>query len=484
MSDETTTEHGGIVDMDACGLADAIATRRVSCREVMAAHLARIERANPAVNAIVSLRPAEVLFAEADVCDRELSAGHRRGPLHGFPHAVKDLAATAGMRTTWGSPLFADHVPTHDALFVERLRKAGVILIGKTNVPEFGLGSHTYNPVFGTTRNAYDGRFSAGGSSGGAAVALALRMVPLADGSDFAGSLRNPAGWNGVFGLRPSTGRVPSLPEPEAYLQQLSTDGPMARTVGDLSLLLSVMSGHDARAPLSLAEPPLPAALLEGGVAGQRIGWIGDLDGRLAMEDGILALCQEALGALGTAGCEIEGVGLGFDEERLWRCWLTWRHALVAGRFRSVHADPVKRALLKPELIWEIEGGLALSATDLYDASVTRTALHRQLLRLFERFDALALPSAQLFPFACEDTWPREISGRTMDTYHRWMEVVVPGTLSGCPVVCLPAGFGGPNRLPSGLQLIGRPGGDRDLLRLARAFEAVSRALDRLPKIA
>ncbi len=477
------TEQGKeIVEMEACTLAGAMAARRVSCREVMAAHLARIETVNAAFNAIVSLRPAEALLAEADACDRELAAGHRRGPLHGLPHAVKDLAPTRGIRTTWGSPLFADHVPAHDALFVERLRAAGAILVGKTNVPEFGLGSHTYNPVFGPTRNAYDRRLSAGGSSGGAAVALALRIVPLADGSDFAGSLRNPAGWNGVFGLRPSAGRVPSLPEPEAYLQQLSTDGPMARTVADLALLLSVMSGHDGRAPLSLAEPPLPAALLESDVAGQRIGWLGNLGGALAMEEGMLALCRDALGVLRTAGCEIEDAALDFDEERLWRCWLTWRHTLVAGRFKAVHADPAKRALLKPELIWEIEGGLALSATDLYQASVTRTALHRRIMRLFERFDALALPSAQIFPFPCEVTWPREIAGRRMDTYHRWMEVVVPGTLSGCPVVCLPAGFGGPNRLPSGLQLIGRPGADRELLRIAHAFEVVSRPLDRLPQ--
>ena len=473
-----------IVSLDATALSATIGARKVSCREVMAAHLARIEVANPAVNAIVSLRPPEALLAESEHCDDELARGVSRGPLHGFPHAVKDLAQTRGLRTTWGSRLHYDHVPSHDALFVERLRAAGAILIGKTNTPEFGLGSHTFNEVFGATGNAFDPALSAGGSSGGAAVALALRMVPLADGSDFAGSLRNPAGWNGVFGLRPSAGRVPALPEPEGYLSpQLVTDGPMARTVADLSLLLSVMSGADPRAPLSLADPPLPAALLAGDVRGRRIGWLGDLDGALPMEAGILPLAERALGALAAAGCEVEPATLGLDEERLWRCWLVWRHALIAGRQAGTYADPALREKLKPEMVFEIEGGLRLSARDLYEASATRTALRATMLRLLDRFDALALPSAQVFPFPRGWRWPREIGGRQMDTYHRWMEVVIPGTLSGCPVVCLPAGFGGTPARSSGLQLIGHPGGERELLRLARAFEFQSRPIERLPAL-
>ncbi len=467
--------------LDACAMIEAIRAKRLSCREVMAAHLDQIEAVNGAVNAIVSPRPREDLLAEAEAADVDLARGHWRGPLHGLPHAVKDLAATRGLRTTFGSPLFADFVPGHDALFVERLRAAGAILIGKTNVPEFGLGSQTYNPVFGSTGNAFDSTLTAGGSSGGAAVALALRMVPLADGSDFAGSLRNPAGWNGVFGFRPSAGRVPSLPEPEGYLQQLSTDGPMARTVADLSLLLSVMSGTDSRAPLARREPPLPAALPEGDSAGRRIGWLGDLDGALAMEDGILPLCEQALGTLTDAGCHVEPARLGMSAAEIWACWLTWRHALVAGRFGALYAAPAKRALMKPELIWEIEGGLRLSAVDLYIASAARTRLYQAFAALFARYDALALPSAQCFPFRRDVAWPTAIAGHPMDSYHRWMEVVVPGTLSGSPVVCLPAGRGGANDLPSGLQLIGRPGTDHDLLRLARTFEARSQPVRRLP---
>lgn len=463
-----------IVDLDATAMVAAIKTRRLTCRQVMETHLARIHAVNPVMNAIVSLRPDADLLAEAEAADRDLADGHWRGPLHGLPHAVKDLARTKGLRTTFGSAIFVDFVPTADSLFVERLRAAGAIVIGKTNVSEFGLGSHSYNRVHGTTRNAYDPRFSAGGSSGGAGVALALRMVPLADGSDFAGSLRNPAGWNSVYGFRPSAGRVPSLPEPEGYLQQLSTDGPMARSVGDLALLLSVMSGHDRRAPLSRAEAPLPAEILAGSVVGQKIGWLGDLGGTLPMENGMLDLCGTALAALQRVGCIVEPTALGLPTADIWACWLVWRHALVSNRFKPLYDDPDKRALLKPEMIWEIEGGLQLTAADLYAAATTRAALYADMLGLFERYDALALPSAQVFPFPREQTWPREIAGHAMDTYHRWMEVVVPGTLSGCPVVCVPAGRGGANHLASGLQLIGRPGADRELLRLAHAFEQVS----------
>ncbi|GJE18657.1 amidase [Methylobacterium marchantiae] len=480
-SPQTSLPSGGIIGLDATQLVAAIRARQVSCREVIEAHLDRIAQVNERVNAIVSLRSREYLLADADAADADLIRGHWRGPMHGLPHAVKDLAPTRGLRTTFGSPIFAEHVPQEDALFVERLRKAGAILIGKTNVSEFGLGSHSYNPVWGTTLNAYDTALSAGGSSGGAAVATALRMVPMADGSDFAGSLRNPAGWNGIFGFRPSAGRVPSLPGPEAYLQQLATDGPMARTVADLALLLSVMSGPDPRAPLSLAEPGPTADLPAGIGEGTRIGWLGDFVHALPLEAGILPLSLTGLSTLGTAGCRVEEASLGMSRDEIWACWLVWRHVLVGSRYRPLYDDPEKRALMKPELIWEIEGGLSLSADDLYRASATRTRLYQRFLSLFADFDALALPSAQVFPFAHGLSWPRTIAGTTMDTYHRWMEVVVPATLSGCPTICLPLGAWGPDGRSSGLQLIGRPGQDQALLRLARAFEAVSRPTERLP---
>jgi amidase len=473
-----------LVMMTATELANAIHSRRVSCREVMTAHLDHIERVNPKVNAIVSLVERESLLEHADQADAELRAGTVRGWMHGMPHAVKDLAVTKGIRTTMGSPLFADWIPSEDAIFVERLRQSGAILIGKTNVPEWGLGSQSYNPVFGTTLNAYDQAKTAGGSSGGAAVALALRMVPVADGSDFAGSLRNPAGWNNVYGFRPSSGRVPNGPAPEVFLQQFGIDGPMARNVPDLAMLLSVMAGYDDRAPLSLADAPAVfAEPLKSDVAGTKIGWFGDLGG-IPMEAGMLELCLSGLQRLEAAGCVIEEAKLDISHEQIWKAFVTLRQGLMAGRFASLYQDRAKRAQLKSEMIWEIENGLKLSAVDFYAASVVRTSAYQAFRKAFQSFDFLALPSAQIFPFAADLHWPAEVAGKAMDSYHRWMEVVSPASMAGLPVVAVPAGFGGPDGLPSGIQIIGPPRKDLAVLQLAYAYEQVSgEALSRLPPL-
>jgi amidase len=461
--------------LGAVDLARAIRIRAVSCREVMTATLAQIERLNPAATALVSLQDPERLLAEADARDAHLAAGHAPlGPLHGFPQAPKDMAATAGIRTTLGSPLLRDNVPTTDAVSVQRARRAGAILIGKSNTPEFGLGSHTYNPIFGTTRNAFDPTRSAGGSSGGAAVALALHLLPVADGSDMMGSLRNPAGWNNVVGLRPSFGRVPSGPGPEVFVQQLGTEGPMGRTVADLALLLSVQAGHDPRQPLSLDDDPAVFAQpLARDVKGLRIGWLGDLGGYLPMEPGVLDTCRAALAHFTAAGCIVEDATLGFAPERLWRTWLTLRAFLVNGSLTPMYAIVAKRALMKQEAQWEVERGLRLTAADVYRASAERTAWAAAQHRLFETYDALVLPTAQVFPFDAALQWPAEVGGRTMDTYHRWMEVVLPGTLGGGPVLAVPAGFG-PTGLPMGLQVMGRPRGDLALLQLGHAYEQAS----------
>jgi len=469
-----TAPSSPITAMSAVDLAAAIRSRKVSSREVMDACLAQIERHNPGVNAIVSLVDADALRAEADILDREAAAGRFRGPLHGFPHAVKDLAATRGIRTTYGSPLFRDLVPQDDAIAVARLRRAGAILIGKTNVPEFGLGSQSYNPVFGVTGNAYDPSLTAGGSSGGAAVALAMRMVPLADGSDFAGSLRNPAGWNNVFGFRPSPGRVPAL-SADGFFQQFGVEGPMARTVRDLGLLLSVQAGYDDRAPLSLTDDPAVfAAPLDRDFKGRRIGWLGDLGGTLAIEPGVLDTCQAALQGFRDIGMAIEEVAFPMPEPEMWRMWLTLRHWAIGGRMAAHYRDPAKRALLKPEAIWEIEGSLKLTGQDLSDASAARTTLYQAFRKLFERYDFLVLPTAQTFPFAASLHWPKEIAGRPMDTYHRWMEVACPATLAGCPAMGVPAGFGGPRRLPIGLQILGPNRHDLAVLQVAHAYEQAS----------
>jgi len=470
-----------IVAADAVTLSRWIRTRQVSCREVMVAYLAQIDRVNPQVNAIVTLQDREQLLAQASERDRQLAAGRVMGWLHGIPQAPKDLAATAGIVTTQGSPLFKDYVPKTDAVIVERARRHGAVLIGKTNTPEFGLGSHTYNSVFGTTLNAYDARWCAGGSSGGAAVALATHMLPVADGSDMMGSLRNPAAFNNVFGLRPSQGRVPYGPTGEVFVQQLGYEGPMGRTVADVAMLLSVQAGFDARVPLSLDDDPQRFTHgLKRDFKGTRIGWLGDLNGYLATEPGVMPLCESALKSFEALGCRIDAVQPAYSPEALWKTWLTLRHFTIANAAGPLYQDPAKRALMKPEALWEIEGGLGLKADEVWAASVQRTRWYQSLLALFQQHDYLVLPSAQVFPFDAQQHWPREINGRAMDTYHRWMEVVVGPTLAGLPVLNVPAGFSAAGQ-PMGLQVIGKPRQDFEVLQLGHAYEQAAPWVRRRP---
>lgn len=462
---------GDICRMQATELVAAMAARKVSAREVMTAFLDRIDAVNPAVNAVVSLRPRGELMAEADAADQAHAAGGATGAMHGLPVAVKDLAQTKGLTTAFGSPIFRDHVPDVDDIFVERMRAAGAIIIGKTNTPEFGLGSHTFNPVFGLTQNALAAGRSAGGSSGGAAVGLALDMLPVADGSDFGGSLRNPAGWNNVFGLCPSQGRVPGGPEKELFVSQMGLDGPMGRSVRDVAMLLTVQAGYDRRAPLSLGDDTDFLAGLEMGSNREiRVGWLGDMGGHLPMEDGVLALCEAALKRMEAGGFRVEPVAPRFDLEKLWRAFVTLRHS-TSGVGLKVHYDnPAERALLKPEAVFEVEGALRLTAPEIHAASATRSNWYRTVLGLFERYDLLALPTAQLFAFPAEWHWPKEIVGRPMDSYHRWLEVCSYATLAACPAVAVPAGFDG-RGLAMGLQLIAPPRADLDVLRAAQRYE-------------
>jgi amidase len=454
--------------LPAGALADLMERRQLSAAELMAAFLDRIEAVNPQLNAIVALRDRAALMQEAEAAD----GGPRRGWLHGLPLAVKDLAATAGIVTTWGSPIYAGHVPAVDDLLPTRLKAAGAILIGKTNAPEFGLGSHTFNEVYGATRNPYDLARSAGGSSGGAAAALAARLVPVADGSDAMGSLRNPAAFCNVYGFRPSFGLVPADPEGDTFLHQLATDGPMGRTVEDVARLLETLAGPDPRVPHGRPAEPYSEAL-DIDPAGRRIGWLGDWGGAYPIEPGILAACEAALAVFAEHGCTVEAVAPPFPAERLWQSWTTLRSWSVAAGKAELHADPARRAMLKPELIWEIERGLALSALEVHRASVIRSEWFARLAGLFERCDVLALPAAQVWPFPVEWRWPQQIAGRAMDSYHRWMEVVVPVSLAGLPCLALPAGFGA-GGLPTGLQLFGPRGADREILRLGQAYHRVT----------
>jgi len=462
-----------LTDLDADALSRAIHAKEVSCREVMRATLDRIAAVNPRVNAIVSLQDEGELLRQADERDARLARGESLGWMHGMPQAIKDAAETQGIATTLGSPLLANHVPRHDALMVERMKAAGCIVVGKTNTPEFGLGSHTFNEVFGITRNAFDATKSAGGSSGGAAVALATHMLAVADGSDFMGSLRNPAGWNDVYGFRPSQGRVPRWPAADVWVALLSTEGPMGRTVTDVAALLDVQAGWDARTPLAIAAKESFAANVDRfDPRGVRIGWLGDLDRYLAMEPGVADVCARALARIEDAGGIVEPAALGFAPERVWQTWLVWRRWSVAARIAPHLRDPANRARIKPEALWEYDQGQGLTGMDTVQACAERTAFYDAMLRLFERYDALALPTAQVWPFPAEWRWPREVAGRAMDTYHRWMEAVIYATLAGLPCIAMPAGFGATG-LPMGVQLIGRPHGDLGVLQLARAFERI-----------
>ena len=471
-----------ITQLDAQALSRAIHAKQVSCCEVMQAYLAHINRVNPQVNAIVNLQEEHGLLSQADARDVQLARGESMGWMHGMPQAIKDLSNAASLPTTQGSLLLRDFVPSEDGLMVQRMKAVGCIVIGKTNTPEFGIGSHSFNEVFGVTRNPYDLARTAGGSSGGAAVALATRMLPVADGSDFMGSLRNPAGWNNVFGMRPSQGRVPMWPTQDVYISQLGTEGPMARTVRDLALLLNTQAGPDPRCALSIANRvdfSAPWAAIDRQTA--RIGWLGDLSGYLPMEGGVLDVCGQALQRLQLAGCAVERAKVGFSPDAVWHAWRVWRRALMVARIGPMLLNPANRARLKPEALWEHDQGVLLTGAELMAASVQRTAFYQQMLKLFEHHDFLALPSAQVWPFDAALRWPSRINGVEMDTYHRWMEVTIYATFAGLPCISIPAGFDA-RGLPMGLQIIGKPQADLEVLQLASAYESVAQeVLQRRP---
>jgi amidase len=465
---ESTPE---LAALDAVSLAKTIRSKRASCVEVMEAHLKQIERLNGAANAIVALQPREALLREAKERDAQLARGEAVGPLHGFPHAVKDLAPVKGIRFTQGFPAFRDRVATADSLLVERVRKAGVVFIGKTNTPEFGIGSHTVNRVYGATHNPYNPGRTAGGSSGGAAVALAMRMVPVADGSDYGGSLRNPAGWNNVCGFRTSIGRVPA--EGDAWIPSMGVSGPMARNVADLALLLSVVAGHDARAPLSFeGDGSVFAGSLAADLKGKRIAWLGTMGGAIPYEPGVLDVCRAALKRFETVGCTVEEAAPAFDVENAWQAFMRLRAWQYSASLAAVAKDPEMRAQLNEQSLFEFTSGEKLSAFDITEASQVRTAWTRAVHAMFGRYDYLISPTAQLFPFDIAARWPTEIAGTSMRTYHEWMKGVCLITAAGTPSLAVPAGFS-TDGLPIGLQIIAPVRAEMACLRLGAAYEAV-----------
>ena len=458
-------------------LMDFIRNRQLSAAELMKCTLARIAEINDRVNAIVSLSETEDLIASAEAMD--LVPMDQRGVLHGLPIAIKDLADVKGFVTTEGSLIYADRMATKDDIIVQRIREAGAIFIGKTNTPEFGLGSHTYNPVFGTTLNPYDLSRSAGGSSGGAAVALATGMLSLADGSDMMGSLRNPAAWNNVYGMRPSWGLVPSEPDGELFLHFLSTSGPMARNPKDIALLLSVMSGEHRSVPQSFSNNHLlPVIAAE--MKGKRIGWLRDWGGRLKFESDLLEATETALKRFEVLGAEVFHIMPEFSSEDLWESWTKLRSWKLSSSHLHFLENEQLRKQLKPAVLWEIRNGQKLSASDINKASKIRSDWFSYSIELFKKYDILALPSTQIWPFEAEKPYPTEIAGIKMDTYHRWMEVVIPAGLIGLPVLNVPAGFG-ENGLPFGLQLIGPGKSDAKLISIGQTWHEMTNWPDYCP---
>jgi amidase len=457
-------------------LATAIRDREVSCVEVMRAHLARIDAVNPALNAIVTLDP-ELGLRGAAAADDALARHEATGVLHGLPMAIKDLEDTAGMRTTYGSPIHRDHVPTRDTLMVARLRSAGAIVIGKTNTPEFGAGSQTFNAVFGASRNPYDTTRTPGGSSGGAAAAVASGMVPLADGSDLGASIRNPASFCNVVGLRTSPGRVPVVPSASAW-NPMGVLGPLARTVGDAALLLRAMAGPDPRAPLSLDDPPETFVLGEAiDPRRARIAWSRNL-GDLPVEPEVTAVLDDhraALDAMGFAVEDLEPDLAGADEA--FEVLRAVGYAQAFGPLLETHGDQ-----LKDTVVWNTRVGLALTGGDVARALALQTGIYQRMRALLERYDALALPTSQVAPFGIDEEWVTAIAGVPMGSYLEWMRSCSRITVTAHPAISLPAGFT-PGGLPVGVQLVGRHRGERDLLRLAAGIERGTGAGHRAPQL-
>jgi amidase len=452
-----------------------IRARELSAREVTEAHLARIEAVNPRVNAVVTLT-AERALREAAAADRLLAAGAEPPPLHGLPVAHKDTHETAGVRTTSGSPLLADNVPVRDELVIERMRAAGTIMLGKTNVPEFAAGSHTFNPVFGTTLNPYDLSRSAGGSSGGAAAALACGMHPVADGSDMGGSLRNPASFCNVVGLRPSPGRVPSWPGDAAW-STMSVQGPMARTVADAALLLSVLAGPDPRSPVALETPGSAFAVpLDRDLTGLRVAWAPRLDGSIPFEPEVVATLEPAVKVFTELGCTVEEACPDLSgAEEVFRTLRAWQFELGLGTVLDRHRDQ-----LKPTLVGNIEEGRRLTGPELGRAEVLHTRLYHRTREFFERYDLLLAPVCQVLPFDADLEYPAHVAGRPMHTYVDWMRSAYLISATGCPALSVPGGFtaGG---LPVGLQVIGPHRADLAVLQAGHAFEQATMHAERRP---
>jgi len=462
--------------MTATEMAERIRSKALSASEVMAAHLAQIERVDPKLNAIPTLLPEQAM-AQAQTADEALARGEATGALFGLPIAHKDLTLTRGIRTTFGSPIFADFVPEQDSLIVERLKQAGAITIGKTNTPEFGAGSQTFNEVFGSTHNPYDLSKTCGGSSGGAAVALACGMMPLADGSDMGGSLRNPANFCNVVGFRVSAGRVPAWPRLSGW-GNLGVEGPMARTVQDVALMLTAIAGPDPRSPIAIREPGERfAAPLARDFRGVQVAWSRDLGG-LPVDPRVTAVLEAQRHVFEGLGCLVEEVEpdlSGADE--VFQVMRAWSFELSYGQLLEAHRDRIKDTV-----VWNIEAGQKLTGPQLSRAEIKRTEIFHRFREFMGRYEFLIAPVSQVPPFAIQQLYITEINGIQMETYIDWMKSCFNITITGSPAISVPCGFT-PEGLPVGVQLIGRYQDDFGVLQLAYAFEQATQCWQRRPPL-
>ncbi|MCC6790540.1 MAG: amidase [Thermomicrobiales bacterium] len=463
--------------LDATELAGRIRRREISAHEVMAAHLDQLARVNPTINAIVSKLDDEACLALADEADRALAAGAEVGPLHGLPIAFKDLDDAVGFPTTFGSPLHVDNYPERDSLLVERLRKGGALGIGKTNVPEFGLGSHTFNPVFGATLNPYDTTKTAGGSSGGAGAALATGMLPIADGSDMGGSLRNPGNFNNVVGFRVSPGLVPTVPAALPWVQ-MSVKGPMARSVADVALMLTAIAGPDPRAPLSLdVDPASFGRPLDRDFKGVRVAWCPDLGG-VPLDPAVRSALESKRRVFEELGCIVEEAAPDFagaeDVFQKLRAFL-----LATNNADTFEAE---KAQMKPEAVWNIEQGLALSGVDVGKALTNQATIVERVREFMETYEYILCAVNQVPPFDVNIRYPEEIAGVRMPTYITWMQSAYFITISRVPAISVPCSFtdGG---LPVGIQIVGRQKSDFSVLQFAHAFEQATQTAKRRPPV-
>ena len=454
--------------------AELIRTQKISAVQLIRAHLDQIERFNSVLNAIVTLT-AESAMAEAVLADKKIANNEPLGVLHGLPVAHKDLFLTKGVRTTFGSLAFKDFVPEIDSLPVERLKQAGAISLGKTNTPEFGAGSQTFNAVFGSTPNPYDLSKTCGGSSGGGAVALASGMIAIADGTDLGGSLRNPASFCNLVGIRPSVGRVPSWPDSLAWYP-FSVPGPMARTVQDLALAMAAMAGPDDRSPISLEAPgemflnPLARSF-----KGCKIAFSANLGG-LPVEPEVAKVVESTRVVFQDLGCEVVNDEPNISEaDEIFMLWRAWRTELRITPLLKDH-----RANIKETVIWNAEQGLSITGPQLVRAEAKRTELYHRMREFFKKYDFLVLPVSQVAPFSIDQEYPTQINGVKMETYIDWQKSAYYISAMGNPAISVPAGFTSDN-LPVGIQIVGRHRDDFGILQLAYAFEQKTHFAQRRP---